>query len=156
MMMIHLLFLRRLEYFLLQILYVFPSLGTEGQEGLVASCPHCCYYSPGGPGPALAQGGTQGRPGGWLGCSHDAHCDALTPSQSVYRPAAIKLRVSPHLGQFIFVIHHVHIQGKTRHAVSSTTHLIITLPPPPPLCLSVSFVRVSLTRSDSQSAQPRQ
>ena len=38
---------------------------------------------------------------------------------TVYRPAAIKLRVSPHLGQFIFVIHHVHIQGKTRHTVKT-------------------------------------
>ena len=43
--------------------------------------------------------------------SHDAHTDALTPSQCTGHQA-IKLTVSPQLGQLIFVIHHGNIQGR--------------------------------------------
>ena len=146
--------------YLLQIFDVFPLLGNEG---LVASQPRMSNISLTAAALSDVMMVEAGRALPW--CRGDTRsCWRLLSWRSlwrsdtvtVYRPAAIKLRVSPHLGQFIFVIHHVHIQGKTRHIVSSTTHLIITLPPPPPLCLSVSSVRVSLTRSDSQSAQPRQ
>ena len=43
--------------------------------------------------------------------SHDAHTDALTPSQC-REEGSIKLTVSPQLGQLIFVIHHANIQGR--------------------------------------------
>ena len=76
--------------------------------------------------PLAGLAGTQGR----TACTLLLSWRSLWRSDTVtvYRPASIKLRVSPQLGQFIFVIHHVHIQGKTGRTVNNSL--------PPSLSLS--------------------